>query len=56
LIEICLETKNTRYMPANIDSVPFLVSYASDYAVGTTYMVSTLTNITFAGVSAVPFS
>jgi hypothetical protein len=38
LIEICLETKNTWYMPVNIDFVPFLVNYASDYAVGTTYM------------------
>ncbi len=51
--EICLETKNTWYMPVNIDFVPFLVNYASDYAVGTTYMALTLTNITFAGVSAV---
>jgi hypothetical protein len=56
LIEICLEMKNTWYMPVNIDFVPFLVNYASDYAVGTTYMALTLTNITFAGVSAVPLS
>jgi len=39
-------------MPVNIDFVPFPVNYASDYAVGTTYMGLTLTNITFAGVSA----
>jgi hypothetical protein len=43
-------------MPVNIDFVPFLVNYASDYAVGTTYMALTLTNIIFAGVSAVPLS
>jgi hypothetical protein len=41
-------------MPVNIDFVPFLVNYAGDYAVGTTYMALTQTNITFAGVSAVP--
>ena len=41
-------------MPVNIDSVPFLVNHASDYAVGTTYMALTLTNIIFAGVFAVP--
>jgi hypothetical protein len=36
------------YMPVNTDFVPFLVSYASDYAVETTYMALTLTNLTFA--------
>lgn len=55
-MKICLETKNTWYMPVNIDSVLSLVNYASDYAVGTTYMALTLTNITFAGVSTVPLS
>jgi len=56
LIEICLETKSTWYMPVNIDFVPFLVNCASDYAVGTTYMALTLTNFTSAGVSTVPLS
>jgi hypothetical protein len=56
LIEIYLETKNTWYMPVNIDFVPFLVNYAGDYALGATYMALTLTNITFAGVSALPLS
>jgi len=55
-MEIYVETKNTWYMRVNIDFVPFHVNCASDYAVGTTYMASTLTNITFAGVSAVPLS
>jgi len=55
-MEICLETKNTWHMRVNIEFVPFLVNYASDHAVGITYMASALTNITFAGVSAVPLS
>ena len=55
-MDICLETKNTWYMPVNTDFVLFLVNYASDYAVGTTYMALTPINITFAGVSAVPLS
>lgn len=42
-------------MPVNIDFVPFLVNYASDYAAGTIYTALTQTNITFAGVSTVPF-
>ena len=45
--------KNTWYMPVNIDFVPFLVNYASDYAAGTTYMAWSLTKVTFAGVSAI---
>jgi hypothetical protein len=40
----------------NIDFVPFLVNYASDCAVGNTYMALTLINITFAGVSTVHLS
>ena len=43
-------------MPVNIDFVPFLVNYASDCAVGNTYMALTLINITFAGVSTVHLS
>ena len=43
-------------MAANIDSVPFLVNYASDCAVGTTFMAFTLTNITYAGVSTILLS
>ena len=43
-------------MPVNIDFVPFFANYASDCAVGITYMALTLTNITFAGLSAVPLS
>ncbi len=43
-------------MPVNIDFVPFLVNYASDYAVGITYMALTLTKVTFAGLYAVSFS
>jgi hypothetical protein len=43
-------------MPVNIDFVPFLVNYASDYAVGTTYMDWSLTKVTFAGVSAISLS
>jgi hypothetical protein len=40
-------------MPANIDFVQFLVNYASDYAVVTTYMDWILIKVTFAGVSAI---
>jgi hypothetical protein len=41
------------YTFVNIDFVPFLVNYASDYAVATTYMDWSLTKATFAGVLAV---